>query len=77
MDEGLILEENRAAVQACLKELSEAFQELLILKYDIELSYKEISILLGMKEEYIKTYLYRARQAFKKKWRERNERGDE
>lgn len=73
MDELLIIEEKGVAIRRCLDELNEMVQELLILKYDIELSYKEISLLLGIKEEQVKTYLYRARQAFKKKWRERHE----
>ncbi len=73
-EEIIISKEKGKEVRACLKELSETMQELLVLKYDLELSYAEISALLGVKEEYVKTYLYRARQAFKKKWREGHER---
>jgi RNA polymerase sigma-70 factor (ECF subfamily) len=39
----------------------------------MELSYKEISLLLGASENTIKTYLYRARNKFKKEWRKLNE----
>jgi RNA polymerase sigma factor (sigma-70 family) len=51
-----------------LERIQEVFKELLILKYELELSYKEISLLLGMKEETIRTYLFRARKEFQKKW---------
>jgi len=43
-------------------------KNLLILKYDIKLTYKEISNLLDISEEKVKTYLYRARNNFKKNW---------
>lgn len=36
----------------------------------MELFYKEIAELIDMDEKTIKTYLYRARLAFKKKWEE-------
>ncbi len=73
MEEIIISKENGKEIRECLGELNQTMRELLRLKYDLELSYKEISILLGMKEEQVKTYLYRAREAFKKKWREKYE----
>ena len=48
-------------------------QNLLLLRYEMELSYKEIAELTDMDEKTIKTYLYRARLAFKKKWEETND----
>ena len=51
-----------------LNQLQESYKQLLILKYELELSYKEIELLLGMKETTIKTYLFRARKEFQKKW---------
>ena len=36
----------------------------------MDLSYKEIGRLLGLSEVTIKTYLYRARNEFKRLWRE-------
>ncbi|WP_461615601.1 sigma factor-like helix-turn-helix DNA-binding protein [Clostridium sp. Marseille-QA1073] len=36
-----------------------------MLKYDIGLSYKDISKILDMSEDKIRTYLYRARRNFK------------
>ncbi|MER2030638.1 MAG: RNA polymerase sigma factor [Solibacillus sp.] len=56
-----------------LERIQEIFKQLLLLKYELELSYKEIALLLGMKEETIRTYLFRARKEFQKKWRELHE----
>jgi RNA polymerase sigma factor (sigma-70 family) len=60
-------------VATTLKHIQEVYKQLLLLKYEFELSYKEISLLLGMKEETIRTYLFRARKAFQKKWRNLHE----
>ena len=56
-----------------LDQIQETFKQLLLLKYELELSYKEIALLLGMKEETVRTYLFRARKEFQKKWRELHE----
>ncbi len=56
-----------------LERIQGIFKQLLVLKYEFELSYKEISILLGMKEETIRTYLFRARKEFQKNWRHLHE----
>lgn len=56
-----------------LDRIQEAFKQLLLLKYELELSYKEIALLLGMKEETVRTYLFRARKEFQKKWGELHE----
>ena len=47
--------------------MKEEYKSILILKYDMELSYKEIALLLGTNEDVIKTYMYRARNKFKKR----------
>jgi RNA polymerase sigma factor (sigma-70 family) len=60
-------------VATTLKHIQEVYKQLLLLKYEFELSYKEISLLLGMKEETIRTYLFRARKEFQKKWRNLHE----
>ncbi|HHW38025.1 MAG TPA: RNA polymerase sigma factor [Bacillales bacterium] len=52
-----------------LERIQEVYKQLLLLKYELDLSYKEIALVLGMKEETIRTYLYRARKEFQKKWR--------
>jgi len=56
-----------------LNQIKELYKQLLLLKYELELSYKEIGLLLGMKEETIRTYLFRARKEFQKKWRNLHE----
>ncbi|WP_343216266.1 RNA polymerase sigma factor [Clostridium frigoris] len=43
-------------------------KNLLILKYNMDLSYKEISNVLDINESTVKTYLFRAREQFKNKW---------
>ena len=66
--------EKKEEIRATLEYMRETFRILLILKYDLDLSYKEISLLLGMKIETIRTYLYRARIEFKDIWRDLYER---
>ena len=56
-----------------LNNMKEEYKSILILKYDMELSYKEIALLLGTNEDVIKTYMYRARNKFKEEWRMINE----
>ena len=52
-----------------LENMKEVHSQLLVLKYELELSYNEISLLLGMKKETVRTYLFRARKEFQEKWR--------
>lgn len=51
-----------------LGRIKEVHRQLLVLKYELELSYKEIALLLGMKVETVRTYLFRARKEFQEKW---------
>lgn len=62
--------ESATSVRDCLSSLKDGYKDILILKYEMELSYKEIGRLLGLPEATIKTYLYRARNEFKRLWRE-------
>lgn len=71
LEHGLLSKEKSEAINQCLNNLKEEFKTLLILKYELELSYKEISRLLGLSEDMIKTYLYRARNMFKEIWRDK------
>ncbi|BDR66498.1 hypothetical protein K144316041_07080 [Clostridium tetani] len=73
IEKNLLSKEKSNDIKLCLNSLKEKSKSLLILKYDMELSYREISILLGIKEDTIKTYLYRARNEFKKVWRDKYE----
>lgn len=61
--------ERKQEVGITLERVQEIYRQLLLLKYELELSYREISILLGMKEETVRTYLFRARKEFQKQWR--------
>ncbi len=54
------------SVLSCMKE---TFRQLLVLKYEYEMTYKEIALLLGMKVETVRTYLFRARKEFHDIWR--------
>ncbi|BDR80473.1 DNA-directed RNA polymerase sigma-70 factor [Clostridium tetani] len=73
IEKNLLSKEKSNDIKLCLNSLKEKSKSLLILKYDMELSYREILILLGIKEDTIKTYLYRARNEFKKVWRDKYE----
>ena len=64
----ILQNEKRQRIMHQLNVLPETYKQLLLLKYEFELTYKEISLLLGMKEETVRTYLYRARKEFQKKW---------
>lgn len=68
--EDILANESAIAVRDCLSSLKDGYRDILILKYEMELSYKEIGRLLGFPEATIKTYLYRARNEFKRLWRE-------
>ena len=60
-------------ILSILNNMKEEYKSILILKYDMELSYKEIALLLGTNEDVVKTYMYRARNKFKEEWRMINE----
>lgn len=58
-------------VRDTLEKLQPAHRELLILKYIMDFSYKDISEFTGFNEDKVKIYLYRARNKFKKIWEAR------
>jgi len=66
----LTTKETAQEVRDCLNALKKGYQELLLLKYEMELSYTEIGSILGLPEQTVKTYLYRARNEFKRIWRD-------
>lgn len=72
LDEIILTKEFQVEIQEVLETMNPDYKNILLLKYDYELSYKEISSLLDMKEETIKTNLYRARNQFKALYRGRN-----
>ncbi|MDD5621581.1 MAG: RNA polymerase sigma factor [Actinomycetota bacterium] len=67
-----IISEKVKDIRKTLEKLQPVFKELLILKYIIGFSYRDISEFKGYSEEKVKIYLYRARKKFKKLW-ERSE----
>ena len=69
----LLIRETANEIRVCLNGLKEGYKELLILKYEMELSYKEIGRILGLSEQTVKTYIFRARNKFKRSWRDSNE----
>ncbi|MWC30627.1 sigma-70 family RNA polymerase sigma factor [Paenibacillus sp. MMS18-CY102] len=67
-EEILLRKEQRDEIERVMEALVPLYKQLLILKYELELSYREIASLLAMREETVKTYLYRARKSFQKKY---------
>jgi RNA polymerase sigma factor (sigma-70 family) len=55
-------------VKDILDSMSITNKYLLVMKYSMDLSYKQIGRLLGLSEKMVKTYLYRARNNFRKEW---------
>ncbi|WP_242824718.1 RNA polymerase sigma factor [Clostridium celatum] len=68
------MKENCKEIREILNNLKEEYRSLLLFKYELDLSYKEIGLLLGINEATVKTYLYRARNKFKEEWIKNHER---
>lgn len=74
LPERVILENERnEEIHRLLKKLKPRYRELLLLKYESDLSYEEISKLLDMKISSIKTNLFRARKKLGKLYEEAND----
>lgn len=71
-DESLIKKESAKEINYVLDSLKEIYKTLLILKYDLELSYDEIGNLLSLDKNTIRVYLYRGRKLFVKEYEKRN-----
>ena len=72
-EEGLsqvLQQEQTNQIISVLESLNPTYKNLLIMKYTLNLSYEEIGQLVDMNGAKVKTYLQRARQAFKKSWKE-------
>ena len=74
IDENILREEQKGEISEVLNSLKEIYKNLLILKYDLELSYEEISNLLNIDKNTVKVYLYRARKIFIKEYEKKYER---
>lgn len=68
IEEQLISSEQNEHLQQALLQLPPHQQQLLIMKYFMDLSYKEIATIIDRSENYVRTYLQRARKAIRKKW---------
>lgn len=69
---GLMVKEDSYEISRVLNSMKESYKNLLLLKYEMDLSYRQIAMLLDTTESQVKTYLYRARNDFKKRWEEEN-----
>ncbi|WP_020062402.1 RNA polymerase sigma factor [Bacillus sp. 123MFChir2] len=69
LEDVMLTKELQGEVQEILETMNQDYKHMLLLKYEYELSYKEIANLLGMKEDTVKTNLYRARNQFKELYR--------
>ncbi|WP_245831887.1 RNA polymerase sigma factor [Oceanobacillus senegalensis] len=82
VDESLLPEEfiqqdeRNKEIQDLLNQLTPLHKQLLLLKYDLELSYQEIAEMLDLNIGTLKTYLYRARESFKQKYRREQTKND-
>lgn len=70
-------EEVKKEIHEVLSELQPIYKHLLVLKYDLDLTYDEISEMLDIKRGTVKTYLFRAREKFKEIYKERVDGTDE
>ncbi|RKD69595.1 RNA polymerase sigma-70 factor (ECF subfamily) [Sinobaca qinghaiensis] len=62
-------DEMRKEIQVTLDQLPPLQKQLLLLKYEMELSYADMAELLNLNPGTVKTYLFRARQTFKKRYK--------
>jgi RNA polymerase sigma factor (sigma-70 family) len=69
IEDSILSAEKVKCVKKTLECLKDEYRTLLLMKYQADLSYKQISTLLGIPENTVRTYLYRAREEFKERWR--------
>ncbi|CEG21406.1 ECF RNA polymerase sigma factor SigW [Planococcus massiliensis] len=60
--------EMRSEIEQVLDQLPPLQKQLLLMKYEMDLSYAEISEMLDLNVGTLKTYLFRARRAFKEQY---------
>ncbi|RAZ73443.1 MULTISPECIES: RNA polymerase sigma factor [Caryophanaceae] len=68
-EEAVLQNERKEDVDMVLKKLKPKHQQLLLLKYSLDLAIRDIAELYEMKEDSVKTTLYRARKEFVQEYR--------
>lgn len=68
-EQAVLDNERKQDLDGVLKRLKPKHQQVLLLKYSLDLAIREIAELYEMKEDSVKTTLYRARQEFVKEYR--------
>ncbi|WP_341963596.1 RNA polymerase sigma factor (plasmid) [Planococcus maritimus] len=68
-EDAVLQNERKQDVDDVLKKLKPKHQQLLILKYSVDLAIRDIAKLCEMKEDTVKTTLYRARKEFVQEYR--------
>jgi RNA polymerase sigma-70 factor, ECF subfamily len=68
IEEELLQAELQAEIKAIFETMHATYKHVLLLKYDYDLSYREIAQVLDTNEDVVKTTLYRARKVFKEQY---------
>ncbi len=68
--------ETKKEIQVILDQLTPLHKQLILLKYELDLSYEEIAEMLDLNSGTLKTYLFRARKTFKELYRREQEKHD-
>jgi len=67
-EDQVVSKERNIEIYNALDLLKPSYKNLLVFKYFLDLSYKDIADILEMSESNVKVYLYRARNKFKEIW---------
>lgn len=67
-EDSFLIGEKTKVIHKILDMLKPSYKNLLVLKYFLNMSYKEIADIMDMNEQKVKVYLYRARKKFRKIW---------
>lgn len=73
IESDFLRKEQQTTIYNALQKIQPNFQQLVIMKYFSELSYKDMASILEVSESHIKTYLQRARKALHKRLEELDE----
>ncbi|MDW7674698.1 MAG: sigma-70 family RNA polymerase sigma factor [Bacillota bacterium] len=68
VEDQIVSKERNNEIYEALDLLKPSYKNLLVLKYFLNLPYKDIADILEMSESNVKVYLYRARNKFKEIW---------